>query len=569
MPAPLEGIRVVDRTDSGGELCGRILADLGAEVLKIEPPEGCAARRRPPFARDTGESLWWRAFGRGKRSVVLDLDDPVDQHRYDRLLAGADVLVQTARGPAVAALGSSAHELVAAHQALIVSCITPYGLDGPRAGWPATDLTIEAASGRLMLQGDADRPPVPMGFPQSGPQGAGAAASDIVIALYERDRSGRGQVLDTSMQVSVTWTLMNATGYGAVTADDPSSTDERRGEPRPELSPGVAFPGVEQVADGWVSITPPLLGQVTVDGFSTLIDWVADDGQLPDDLCDRRWGTFLTDIRAGDVHRDDAGRMVTALRTWLLGQTKASLHRRAVAERVLVAPVATGSDLLADPQLAARSFWTDRGGVAEAGPWARLSATPLTDPSPAPALGADQSLVEPQRVPAVPADPDRPGRGPVFAGLRVADLTWAGVGPFITKALADQGATTVKVESAAKPDQMRMVPPYRDGAPALENTHAAPNFNTNKLSLGVDLGTSPGREILHRLVGWADIVVENMTPGALDRLGIGYADLAGGRPELIMLSTSLRGQTGPERTYTGFGQQGAALSGFWSITGWP
>ncbi|MGI9602857.1 MAG: CaiB/BaiF CoA transferase family protein, partial [Acidimicrobiales bacterium] len=384
MTAPLTGIRVVDLTDASGELCGRILSDLGAEVVKVEPPGGCEGRRLPPWHADTGDSLFWRAFGRGKQSVVLDLDDPADGERLADLIASADVAVLSG---SMSSLGLDTDALRQRNPGLILASITPYGTTGPRAHWPAADLTVEAAAGRLMLQGDGDRPPVPIGFPQSGPQGAGAATADIVIALYERERSGRGQDLDTSMQIAVTWTLMNATGYGAVTDDDPASADERRAEPRSELTPGVPYPGVERVADGWVSITLPVLGAVTVDSFARLMGWVAADGALPADLVGVEWGDFVTAVRTDELSRADAGRGITALRAWLSGHTKADLHRRAVSERVLLAPVATSEDLLADPQLAAREFWVERDQVREAGPWARMPRTPLIDPTPAPDLG--------------------------------------------------------------------------------------------------------------------------------------------------------------------------------------
>ncbi len=564
---PLLGIRVVDLTDQRGDLCGRILADLGAEVIKVEPPGGTPARRHPPLLPD-GTSAFWAAMGRGKRSVVLDLDDSDGLDRLDRLLAGADVVVESFDSSRRREL--DLERLDRRYEHLVHTSITPCGCTGPHAEWPSADIVVEATAGRVAMQGDRDRPPLPLGYPQSFFQGAGVAAADTVIALYERDRSGRGQHLDTSAREAVIWTLMNVTGYPPLTGRDPVASGDERANERTSSLGDVRAPGVEAVADGHVVVTPPVLGPVTQRSFAMLMGWVAADGLLDPPLEQLSWGTFVTDVRAGSVAAADLERGFAALRTWLATRTKAELHRRAFAERVLLAPIATTVDVLADEQLRARNYWVATDHHTHAPVWARLSGTPLVaEPTPAPTLGADQRLLERPRVPACPAEPNRPGRGPVFAGLKVADLTWAAAGPYISKCLADHGATTVKVESITKPDNLRFLPPFLEGAPPLENGHAPANFNTNKLSLGVDLGTDDGRRILHRLVGWADVVVENMTPGALDRLGVGYEALRSARPDLIVLSTSLRGQTGPEKLYTGFGQQGAALSGFFAVTGWP
>ncbi len=585
MGAPLEGIRVVDVATYHGEFCGRILADLGAEVVKVEPPRGCESRHHGPtpggnLGHDTptdeqaSTSLYWVAYGRGKKSVVLDFDSETGLERLRALVDTADVFIESWRPGHAETVGLGPEQLTARNPALIYSSITPFGRSGPKADWDASNLIVEAAGGRLAMQGDGDRPPIPMGYMQGGFQGSGAAATDIVTALYERDRSGLGQVLDTSMQIATIWTLMHATSYAAVGGPDPSSTDQRRSAPPAECAPGVTFPGTEAVVDGWVVITPPVLGAVTIDSFTKLMGWVAEADMLDADLCDIEWGQFLTRMRTGDMTPDQIGRGITQLRSWLATQTKADLHQRALADRVLVAPAQTTADLLADPQLNARDFWIDppsREGVPlrQAGAWGILSETPLAALEPAPSLGQHQALLGSTHTPAVPAKPDRPGRGPILGGLNVADFTWAGVGPYIAKHLGDHGATVVKVESVAKPDNMRFIPPYVDGAPPLENNHPSPNFNTNKLSLGTNLSTPDGKAIARDLVAWADVVVENMTPGVMDRLGVGYEQLAPDRPDLIMLSTSLRGQTGPERLYTGFGQQGAALSGFLAITGWP
>jgi benzylsuccinate CoA-transferase BbsF subunit len=156
-----------------------------------------------------------------------------------------------------------------------------------------------------------------------------------------------------------------------------------------------------------------------------------------------------------------------------------------------------------------------------------------------------------------------------FEGLKVADFAWVGVGPIISKALADHGATVVHVESVVRPDVLRQAPPYKDAQPGLDNAQFMANFNSSKLGLACNLGMPEGQAVARRLIEWADVVVESFTPGTMARWGLDWATISKGRPDLIMLSTCLRGQTGPEAPYTGFGGQGAALSGLHWVTGWP
>jgi benzylsuccinate CoA-transferase BbsF subunit len=139
----------------------------------------------------------------------------------------------------------------------------------------------------------------------------------------------------------------------------------------------------------------------------------------------------------------------------------------------------------------------------------------------------------------------------------------------IGKALGDHGATVVRVESETRPDPLRLLPPYKDGVPGINRSQFVAYLNTSKLGLALNLGTEEGREVARRLIDWADVVLESFAPGTMAKWGLDYATLAAERPELIMLSTCLRGQSGPESKLTGFGAQGAALAGIHSVTGWP
>ena len=187
--AALEGVRVVDATCGRGERAGRVLADLGAEVIQIEPPGGVPTRRLPPFETaeggEPGTSLCWAAAGLGKRSVVLDVFDTSEQGGAERLrdlLRGADVFIESFDPGALAAVGLDPATVCEENPSLIYASLTPFGQDGPLARAPATDLSLEAAGGLLGLQGDPDRPPVPIGFPQAFLHAGVQAAADIVGA---------------------------------------------------------------------------------------------------------------------------------------------------------------------------------------------------------------------------------------------------------------------------------------------------------------------------------------------------------------------------------------------------
>ena len=156
----------------------------------------------------------------------------------------------------------------------------------------------------------------------------------------------------------------------------------------------------------------------------------------------------------------------------------------------------------------------------------------------------------------------------MFDGLKVADFAWVGAGPLVSKDLANLGATVLKVESESHIDPLRIIPPWKDGVPNHATGHCAGNFNQSKLGVALDLNMPGAPAVAQRLVDWADVVVESFVPGTAARYGLDYESVRARRPDIVMLSSCMRGQTGPERTYTGFGLQGAALAGFVSVTGW-
>ena len=209
-------------------------------------------------------------------------------------------------------------------------------------------------------------------------------------------------------------------------------------------------------------------------------------------------------------------------------------------------------------------------GTLHAGPFARLSRTPIRYRGAAPRLGADQELIESlERRPRVQVQEPSAPRRSIFEGLKVADLGWIAAGPLITKDLANLGATVVSLESQSRLDTLRFIPPWKDGVPHVDGGHPFANMNQSKYGIACNYAVPESERVLERILAWADVVVENFTPGTAERLGFGWEQVRSRRPDAVMLSTCMRGQTGPEAQHTGFGIQGAALAGYVACTGWP
>ena len=572
----LNGVRVIDLATSRAEMAGRVLADMGAEVIKVEPPEGSASRRLPPFSdQDPERSLYWAAMGLGKRSVVIDLDDEEGRGDFLALLSTADVLVESFDPGAMADLGLGYDDLKDQHPQLIYTSVTPYGQDGPHAMRPATDLTLESAGGLVGLQGDGDRPPVPVGFPQASIHAGVQAAADVSIALRERDLSGLGQHLDVSMQAAVVWTLMNATGFPPNTGGDPPGTCDDRAN-----SAAAAVMSILPCADGYIvfNIVPGGLG---LRHSTKVMRWIAECGELSGELEGAdvdEWAATLGRVVMEDLAEMQRMLIVAnqQLQQFVAKRTMAECYARAVQDGFMLAPLYTMQDIADDKHLAARDYWVEIDGKRYPGPFAKLSETPLQLNRPAPTLGQDQHLLaEVDRAPkrssgvARSSNGVRGTDGGAFSGVKIADFAWVGVGPLISKSMADHGATVVHIESATRPDVLRLAPPFKDNQPGMDHAQFMANFNSSKLGVALRLDTEEGLAYARQLVEWADVVVESFTPGTLKRFGLDYATLSADRPELIMLSTCLRGQSGPESSYAGFGLQGACLSGLHRITGWP
>lgn len=568
----LASSRVLDLSTGRTHLCGQILASLGADVIAVEPPGGSSLRADGPFAGDRPDpeaSLAWWAYARGKRSVVLDLEDRRDRAAFLALVRSADFLVESFRPGTMARLGLDWAALAALNPALVYVSITPWGQTGPRAGWEASDLVTWAAGGPMHLTGDADRPPIRLPVPQSELHAAAEAAVAALVAHHERVRSGHGQHVDVSAEQAValatqSYILCDALGH----AEIQRTAGGLRNGP---IHVRMLFPA----RDGHVAITF-LFGSAIGPFTRRLMAWICEEGGCDETTRDKDWLGYSGLLLSGAEPLAEYERVKEVVAAFTAKRTKAELLGAALARGLLIAPVATLDEVLASPQLAARAWWDavprpdERGSTPMPGAFARFERTPLRPAPRAPRLGEHTAAVLDEV-----ARPDRPRPAapgptrPALAGVRILDFMWVMAGPSATRTLADHGATVVRVESTTRLDTARTLAPFVGNVPGPENSGVFHNLNVGKRMLTLDPRTPEGRDVVLDLVRWADVVTESFSPGTMARLGLDYPTLASVKPDLVMLSTCLMGQTGPLARFAGYGNLAAAISGFSNLGGWP
>ncbi|MGF1600054.1 MAG: CaiB/BaiF CoA transferase family protein [Acidimicrobiales bacterium] len=571
----LSHLRVLDLTDGEATIAGRLLADLGADVVLVEPPGGIGLRRQGPFAHDqpgpeTSLSFW--ATNRGKSSVVVDLETPEGRRALLELAADADVLIESGPPGALDVAGVGPAALAEAHPALVVVSITPFGLDGPKAGWSAHDLTVQAASGAMALTGHPDRAPLQLSSaPQAFLHAGIEAVVATLVALAGRGEDGWGRHVDVSAQTS-TMLCAQQCVLSELWGDRPV---QRSGGAVSQG--GVAHRIIYPAADGWVSIT--LLFGSTFGEFSRrLVELVCADGLLPPSAVDVDYHTFGVELREGRRPLADLEELTDAVERWTRRRTCAELAALAASHRLLAVAVSAVADVRASPQLEARRFFTpvdhpDLGRpVTYPGPFARFGSAPLQIDRPPPPLAATPcpgASALPRRIP--PTVPARAAaqRAHPLEGLKVLDFTWVMAGPMTVRYLTDAGATVVHIESATRPDSLRAITPFAGGRADPDTSGIHANLNCDKLALSLDLSVAEARDVVLRLVDWADVVVENYSPKAMRNWGLDYESLRRHRPDVIMASSCLNGQTGPEADFAGYGTMGAQMAGFGALAGWP
>ncbi len=555
----LDGIRVVDLAGEPAAATGRILADLGATVVKVEPPGGDPLRSIPPFARD-GLSLRFLAWGAGKQSLVVEgPDDP----RLAQLIDTADVVIDTPGWPGALSLEPAA----SAH--LVWVSVTPFGLDGPRSRWHASDLGVMASTGNMYCTGDPDRAPLrcrePASYAHVGPEAAFATLTALA--------SGRPQLVDVSIQEAVMIASMGWPGRYGRTGNRGRRSGASIGATR-EVWP---------CKDGYVSFGLRA-GRARVANLMTITRLVEGDGLATPALLQRDWTTF----DHASATREELGAISEPIGAYFARHTMTELYDIACSTGLMLAPVNSPAELLDNAQLQARGFFGRLGDI----PHFPLSFVQVTRPdasacrlrpgTPAPSLGSLGSPVWPPRpLPASEASRTESGGhgseapharcapGPAWSGTRIIEFGTGAAGPIALRYFAEHGATVIRVESRSRPDFLRAYGLSPGNPCGLDGSEMFDALNVGKLSVTLNLKHPEGRALAMRLIGWSDAVVENFAPRALRGLGLDYGSLVTTKPDLVMVSSCLQGQTGPQRDYPGFGGQGSALSGYNFLTGWP
>ncbi|MBW2275632.1 MAG: CoA transferase [Deltaproteobacteria bacterium] len=580
----LSAYRVLDLSDESGLLCGQILADLGADVIQIEPRAGSPARRLAPRrtheasgeargeasggAQDEG-SLFWAAYTRNKRSLALDLESAADRGLLLGLAAGADFWIECERPGRMAELGLGYEELASIQPGIVYVSITPFGQTGPKAHWRGRDLTQVAAGGFAYLSGDADGPPTRVRVPQAHAQAGADAAVGALIAHHQRRRSGRGQHVDVSAQQSVTLANMYRTLDAAVGM-----------APAQRIAGGLQAGGVlipirHRCRDGWVTLGPAVLPS-TGHFMQRLLAWAAEEGFCEPALAEEDWGSFGLRIGAGQLPPNAYEPVQSALDAFFADKTHAEVMRAAVERRLLVAPVLGVDEIVESEQLAERGYAVTVAREGEGGdrdrypgPFAKFGRAPIRYRRPPPRLdehGAELRAEAPRRPAPCGSEP---ADSLPLAGVKILDLFWVIAGPAATRMLADYGATVVRVESSKKLDTLRVSPPWQHTQPHPEGAAGFQSANANKLGITLDLSQEAGREIVRDLTRWADVVTESFAPGVMAARGLGWEQLRRIKPDLVMLSSCIMGQTGPWRDFTGFGRLAVSLAGFQPLASWP
>jgi len=550
----LAGIRVLDFSDQiAGPYCSKLLVDGGAEVIKVESPVGDSLRRWSATSAELGDrdAALFTFLNAGKQSVVGGAADP----HVEALLAEADLVIEAHGLESDGGESLDVARLCAAHPSLVVLSITPYGLTGPWADRQATEFTLQAESGSISMRGLMGKEPFQAGGRISewaaGTYGAVAA----LPAVFRARETGQGEHIDLSMLETANMVFANFSE---------SMNRLMNGSPKdPEhafLAQSVETPSIEPTADGYV-------------GFCTNSRQQFSDFLL---MIER------TDLQADEQLAQFAGRLMRfdewneIMRGWLLKKTTAEVVELASLLRIPVAPICNAETVQTHEQLMARGVFGPDADGRFVQPRRSYRINDVDPPAarPAPRLGEHtQAAAFSTRASEAGEGPLARGTKPTdelpLAGLRILDMTAWWAGPAASHLLATFGAEVIHVESAGRPDGMRMVGGMM-AAHYEEWWEASSHFlhaNSNKLGITLDLSKTKGLELVEKLIVECDAIVDNFTPRVLDGFGLSWDRVKELNPNALMMRMPAFGLSGPWRDNTGFAQTMEQLSGLAWMTG--
>lgn len=555
MTAPFSGLKV---TEIGNRIssafCGRLCADLGAQVVKIEPTSAVSFDSHAPSPTNSTdrESALFTFLNYAKQSVAVERLDV-----RSGLFAGADIVISSLSPKALENYGLNYDALAAQNPRVVIAKITPFGLTGPYRDFQADELVVTALSGMMRRIGSPGRPPLTLPLEQAGYQAGLAATAGIASALLAQRLSDSGQEIEIA-EAEVLATVH--IGYCVTRYQLAGNNEKREGhrfgnQPYPQT--------VLPCKDGYVELNTPEGQQ-----WKRLLDMLGNPEWSRDPKYKNRF-------KNNNEYADELDALITP---WLLQQTRAEIFRLAAEYDLPCAPVRTIDELLSNEHLAERDFFSGRATLADGRTavvprtTAKFSAIQTVRSGAVPGLGQHTSDIAenpqaPARAPIFKLA-DKPGYGPL-AGYRVLDLGWVWAGAIPGQLLADMGAEVIKLESTQRIDYMRLGRPLIGNVPDPEQNPWFHAVNRNKKSITVNLKSPRGRELVKDLAAKSDIVIENFAPGFLEKSGLDYQALRQINPKLIMLSMSGMGQTGRDSKIPAYAPLLAGMSGLDSLVGYP
>ncbi|MFQ5827013.1 MAG: CaiB/BaiF CoA transferase family protein, partial [Dehalococcoidia bacterium] len=541
-----------------------------------EPPGGDPSRNIGPFYHDIPDpqkSLTWFAFNTSKRSLTLGLETPAGRETFLKLVRRSDFVIESFCPGYMDRLGLGYESLSQINPGIIMVSISPFGQTGPRRHHKIADIVAMAMGGQMYVAGDPDRPPVRISAAQAYLHAGAHAAVGALIALHHRHASGQGQQVDVSIQQAVVRIL----GPELVSWEFNRYLARRSG-PR-------GWRGRIVIREVWPCKDGEITFRVVSQGFQRLtpllVQWMSEEG-MASIVQEVDWAGVDLDTLSEEEYRpweEEIGR-------FFLAHTKAELFEEALKRRIPIMLSSTPQDVWQSEQLRSRDFWVEvehpelGRTISYPGAPFRFSTMSWRIARRAPLIGEhnEEVLSELDSVefpgpvgstPVARVVPGCPASGNALEGIRVIDFSRVITGPLITKYLADFGAEVIKIESRTSLDATRTSIHRKDVARGPNSFGGFIHVNTSKHSMNLNMKSPQGGEVARRLVARADVVVENFAPGVMSRWGLDYESLRKIKPDIIMLSTSVVGQTGPYSRHPGYGWNLSGLAGFNHFTGWP
>ncbi len=545
-----------------GPYCAKLLADLGAEVIKVEKPGlGDVARHRPPFVHDNPgleQSLLFLYLNTNKLGVTLDITHPSGREQFLELVRWADILIEDNPLQILEGLKLTYPDMKKLNPGLVMTSITPFGQTGPYSRYKAYPLNTYLSGGLSYRPLTGVQTPLKSGGFFSEYCCGVVGAVGTLAALYHQRQTGLGQQVDLAKQEAIMSLVRVQVDLYPNQKIIQNRFDARR-------TPGGNF----RCQDGYIAQT----------GLQSH-EWQALFKLIGNSEIER--ADKYLDMSSLEQHRDEINQRIS---DWALNHTKEEIYHRGQALGCPIAPVMTAKEIVDSAQSKARQFFVEAvhpvaGRLKYPSAPYHFSVTPAAIERTAPLLGQHNQEVFARRLPsdkphsrtAEPAGQTSPEQNKegILHGLRVVDFAWAWAGPYATELLAFLGAQVIKVESTKRIDPVRQAS-FTTGQTftGVDSSSAFHELNLGKLGIKLNLGQPKAIELAKRLVSLSDVVVQNMRPGAMDRLGLGYEALRQVKSDIIYLSSSARGTTGPEREYSGYASHFAALGGIAQITGMP